>query len=268
MRARIIPTLLAVLTAGAATHAQRPARMTGRVTDKSTGAGLVRAELILVSDSRSAVTDSMGRYAFENLPAGVAHFMVRAPQFPMVTLYVDLTEGQDLERPVQMDSTAEGRGVQELAPLAVSAAAPVVNYRMVDFERRRVNGHGQYRNEQELVKSGAYTLQDVVIPMRGVNVDCSKTTPSGDGCRIHMFRAPTNCDPQFVVDGSVDNWFGPRTPIRDIIGLEVYSGPSDVPGEFAGSNSMCGVIVIWTRSGPTKQSKPSKSRNPGADAHR
>src|SRR6185436_17724239 len=181
MRARVLQTLLGVLTAGAALQAQRPARMAGRVTDKSTGGGLAHAEIMLVSDSRSVVTDSVGHYTFENLPAGVAQFMVRAPQFPMVTLYVDLAEGQDLERPVQMDSTADGRGVQELAPVAVSAAAPVINYRMVDFERRRLNGHGQYRNEQELVRSGAYTLQDVVIPMRGVDVDCSKTTPAGDG---------------------------------------------------------------------------------------
>jgi hypothetical protein len=131
----------------------------------------------------------------------------------------------------------------------------VLNYRLIEFERRRLNGHGQYRNEDELVKSGAYTLQDAVISMRGVNVDCSMTTPAGTGCKIHMVRSPTHCQPEYVVDNRVDNMFGPTTPIRDIVALEVYTGPSDVPGEFSGRNAGCGVIVIWTRSGPTKKSK-------------
>ncbi|HJQ21106.1 MAG TPA: carboxypeptidase-like regulatory domain-containing protein [Gemmatimonadaceae bacterium] len=245
---------LAVSTAAPA-WAQQGARMSGRITDRTTGSGIVRAQIILVSNSRTVFTDSTGKYLFVDLPAGSVQFLVRADSFPAVTLYVDLDSGQTLIRPVVMDSSAEGRGAQQLAAVSVNAEAPVVNYRMVDFERRRLSGHGQYRNEEELIKSGAYTLQDVVVPMRGVDVDCSKTTPGGDGCRIHMFRAPTNCDPEFVVDGHVDAYFGPRTPIRDIIGLEVYSGASDVPGEFAGSNSACGVIVIWTKSGPSKTKK-------------
>ena len=47
----------------------------------------------------------------------------------------------------------------------------------------------------------------------------------------------------------VTNDFGPFTPIRDIVALEVYLGPSDIPGEFAGTNAGCGAIVVWTRSG-------------------
>lgn len=252
MRLRIVPILAALLALGRTAEGQH-ARMTGRVRDRSTGNGVARAEIILMLDSRSVFTDSAGNYVFPDLPSGVVQFTVRAPQFPAFTIYVDLVANEELERPLQLDSTAQGRGVQELAPVAVSADAPTANYRLVDFERRRLSGHGQFRNEEELDRSGAYTLQDVVIPMRGVDVDCSKTTPGGDGCRIHMFRAPSSCDPEFIVDGRADKWFGPRTPIRDIIALEVYSGPSDVPGEFAGSNSGCGVIVIWTRSGPTRK---------------
>ena len=239
-----------------AQRAPHAPRVSGRVTDRSTGNALAKAEIILLSDSRSVFTDSAGQYVFAELPVGVSGLLIRAPQFPALTIYVELRDGEELVRPVLLDSSAAGRATQQLPMVAVTADAPIRNFRMVDFERRRRNGRGQYRDEFELVKSGAYTLQDVVFPMRGVNVDCSKTTPAGSGCRIHMVRSPVNCDPEYVIDGRIDNWFGPTTPIRDIIGLEVYTGPADVPGEFAGSNSMCGVIVIWTRSGPTrKQSK-------------
>jgi hypothetical protein len=43
--------------------------------------------------------------------------------------------------------------------------------------------------------------------------------------------------------------FGPLVPVRDIQAIEVYTGASDVPGEFAGTNAGCGVIVIWTTNG-------------------
>ena len=70
-----------------------------------------------------------------------------------------------------------------------------------------------------------------------------------------MVRAPNGCQPEYVVDGRVDNMFGGVTPVRDIVALEIYTGPSDVPGEFAGTNAGCGVVVIWTRSGPTAKAK-------------
>lgn len=34
---------------------------------------------------------------------------------------------------------------------------------------------------------------------------------------------------------------------EDIEGIEVYRGPSELPGEFMGPDSRCGVIAIWTR---------------------
>lgn len=252
---RLPPVLIAILCAFSPLPAQKGATLSGRVRDRSTGNALPKAEIILLSDSRSVFADSLGDYIFRGLPGGVSGLLIRAPQFPALTIYVELLEGQELIRPVLLDSTPIGHAAQQLPAMAVIAEAPTQNYRLVDFEHRRRNGHGQYRDELELVKSGAYTLQDAVMPMRGVAVDCSKTTPSGLGCKIHMVRSPTNCQPEYVVDDRVDNMFGPTTPIRDIVGLEVYTGPSDVPGEFAGRNSGCGVIVIWTRSGPTQRKR-------------
>jgi len=158
---------------------------------------------------------------------------------------------QEVVRPIVLDSTAFGRlaAAQTLPAVGVTAPAPVTNYRMVGFEWRRQNGHGQYLTEDDIVKSGAYNVADAVKTMRGVTYECG----GGGGCYVRMTRAPMQCLPEFIVDDHEMNDFGPSTPIRDIVGLEVYTGPTELPGEYAGRNSGCGVVVIWTRSGPTRR---------------
>jgi hypothetical protein len=64
-----------------------------------------------------------------------------------------------------------------------------------------------------------------------------------------MARTP-NCTPKWYVDGVQVQSFHENTPIRDIYGLELYRGPSELPGEFSGSDGGCGVLVVWTKSKP------------------
>lgn len=230
--------------------AQKPTgAVTGTVTDRSTGATLANVEITLLAGRRSVVSDSLGRYELLDVPVGVAQLVVRATSFPSVTILVEVLAGQSFVRLIALDSSATGRGAQALPAVGVSATAPVENYRLVGFEQRRKTGRGQYLTEEQILKSGAYSLADAVRPMRGVNYECG----GGGGCFVRMARAPMMCLPQYIIDDRAIRDFGPSTPIRDIIGLEVYTGPSDVPGEYAGSNAACGVIVIHTRSGPARR---------------
>ena len=105
-----IPVMVACLAiAGAASAQQRPATLSGRVTDRSTGNGLAKAELILMSDSRSVATDSLGNYIIRDLPQGFSQLLVRAPEFRAITIIVELEPGQQLTRSVILDSTAAAR---------------------------------------------------------------------------------------------------------------------------------------------------------------
>ena len=246
-------SLFISVAAAAPASAQTASRMSGRIVDKSSGKPIASAEILLMSDRRSVNSDSAGQFAFLALPSGTAEFLIRAAHYPELRLIVDLSPGQELRRVVEMDSTAGGRAIQALGPILVTApASPPVSYRLVDFERRRKIGRGQYLTEEDLVRSGAMNLQDAVRPLRGVTEECVGSMH----CVVHMSRAPTHCQPDYVIDERLNNDFGPYTPIRDIVAVEVYSGPSDVPGEFAGRSAGCGVIVIWTRSGPPPRRRP------------
>lgn len=69
-------------------------------------------------------------------------------------------------------------------------------------------------------------------------------------CQAVMARAPRQCPPIWIVDGQEVRSFHENTPIRDVYGIEIFRGPGEVPGEYAGSNAACGVIVVWTKSRP------------------
>jgi hypothetical protein len=245
--------LSGVLAGGAAVipcvaAAQAPdGYLSGTVIDRATGSGLAAADIQLVDGGRRIVTDSAGAYAFPDLPAGIVRFLVRARGFPTTRVAVALVRGERLSRVIELDSaTVHADPAQALPGVAIAAPAPPAP-RYVDFERRRLNGRGQYLVKDDLEKAGYGSLQDAMRGLRGVNVDCG----GGNGCTIRMARAPMRCSPEYIIDERTDNTFGPSTPIRDIEGIEVYTGPSDVPGEFAGRRAGCGVVVVWTRSGPS-----------------
>jgi Carboxypeptidase regulatory-like domain len=231
--------------------AQATSELSGRVTDRSTGKPIAKADVIVLSTTRATTTDSAGRYLLTGMLPGMYRMVVRATNYPALQLSVAITEGKQTDRPVALDSTAMGRlaAAQSLPPVGVTAAANNVPFRLVDFERRRHTGRGQYLTEDQIIQLNAYNLPDAVKGMRGVTYECG----GGGGCYIRMTRAPMRCLPEYIVDDHVQNDFGPYTPIRDIVGVEVYTGAAEVPGEYAGRNAGCGVVVIWTRSGPDKR---------------
>lgn len=254
-RALALGIVASVVGTGVAAGQQAPT-LSGRVTDRSTGRAVRDAQIVLLSDGRAVTSDSGGQYTFRDMPLGVSQLLVRAPHFPAQQIIVELADRGTVERPVLLDSTAFGRlrAAQSLPAVDVSAAAPATNYRLISFERRRSTGRGQYLTEDQILKSGAYSLADAVKGMRGVNYECG----GGGGCFIRMARAPMQCTPEYVVDDQTMNDFGPLTPIRDIVAIEVYTGPTELPGEYSGRNGGCGVVVVWTRSGPARRGRPDR----------
>ncbi|MBL0169842.1 MAG: carboxypeptidase regulatory-like domain-containing protein [Gemmatimonadaceae bacterium] len=258
--------LVALLALPAPGLAQKPdGRLVGAVIDRSSNGPIAAATVVFLGDGRAITTDSTGAFRFDRLPTGLLRFLVRAQGFSSFGLVVAIGKGEVLERRVVLDSItlaaavaaatapvkAESASRAQSLPMVSVEAAPSLGPRFANFERRRKTGAGQYIVREDIEKGGYSSLQDVARGMRGVTVECG----GGSGCHIRMVRAPMRCLPEYVVDDNVDNIFGPTIPVRDIEALEVYTGPADVPGEYAGRNAGCGVIVIWTKSGPTRRKK-------------
>ena len=251
--------VLAAVASGQATNAPKPApsasHLRGFIVDKTSHDSVAGAQVILDADGRFVTSDSTGAYDFEGIPNGIVELTIHAPRFAVAHYALRLVGNGSFNQDIELDSTKAARPIARLTPVTVTAEAPVLNYRLQDFERRRTSGLGQYLTDDQIQSGGASNIQDAVRAMRGVDLDCGGTAFAG--CRIRMTRAPRGCAPEYIIDGQVDNDFGPSTPIRDVIAIEVYTGPSDVPGEFAGRNSGCGIVVLWTRSGPDRKRKPN-----------
>jgi len=241
-RTALLPLLL--IWCASALEAQA-ARVSGRVVDRASGAPVNHAELVILGVDLIAYSDSLGHYEFARVAPGVVQVSVRAVGFTPLTIFIELAPGQRAERHIILD-----RNVAELPGVDVTAPASTMDYRLTAFERRRMSGRGQYLTEDQIVRIAAYSIADAVKNMRGVIYQCG-----GGSCYVRMSRAPMRCLPEYIVDDRVMNDMGPGIPIRDVVGIEVYTGPSEVPGEYAGRNAGCGVIVIWTRSGPPRKSK-------------
>lgn len=246
----VLAVAVVLLGATPALAQKGSARLFGSVVNRATQGPITGARITHAGDGRVVTSDSFGFYRFHDLAAGIVRFSVRAPGYPPATFSVALANGERMERDIELDSLMGGDSAATAQPLPtveVEAPSPM-GRRYTDFERRKSQGRGQYLTRAEIEAMGASTLQDAVRAMRGVNLDCS-----GTRCSIRMARAPMRCPPEYIVDERVDNMFGPTVPVRDIEALEVYTGPAEVPGEFAGRNAGCGVVVIWTRSGPPRR---------------
>ncbi|MBM3884308.1 MAG: carboxypeptidase-like regulatory domain-containing protein [Gemmatimonadetes bacterium] len=264
-----------LVVAGSAAGAQGPvtARLRGNLIDAATQAPIVGARVVIAATGRYVATDSSGRFDLTEIPSGVIRFFVTAEGYPRTSFVLAFARGEVMEQRFELEGvgaagvsagdsgTAAGgasaaeraRAAQPLAP-SVTTAPASRGVRYEDFERRVRTGRGQYVTRQVIEERGYNTLGDATRGMRGVNVECGGPR----GCLIKMARTTPGCYPQYVVDGRPDNAFGPYIPVRDIEGLEVYTGASDVPGEFAGTDAACGVVVIWTTSGPVKKAAPTR----------
>jgi TonB-dependent receptor-like protein len=105
---------------------------------------------------------------------------------------------------------------------------------------------GYFLTQEQIERSGAASLVDVLVTVRGVEQVCLT-----NDCVAKMVRSPPGCYPQYYLDGNEStSYFARLTPPHDVKGVEIYRGSSETPGEFQGSNSGCGVIAIWTKSSP------------------
>ena len=215
------------------------AAVTGQVIASETRAPIGGATVQVMGTRLTTSTDSAGRFALGGLPPGVVMLEVRAIGYASGNWRVTLKPGQVMEHRFDLDLLA-----YELPEVVVEARKAA--RRFADFERRRASGMGQFITKEQIDRANATSLIDILVTVRGVQQVCLT-----NDCFAKMARSPPGCYPQYFLDGRESTpYFARNTPPHDIQGIAVYRGGAEIPGEFSGTNSGCGVIAIWTKSYP------------------
>lgn len=224
-------------------------RVTGRVRD-TRGLPLANARVAVPISGREVRTDSAGRFALDQLPAGTHAIEVRALGFDPVSDAVDVvTDAAPL--------TLEMTRFESLDTVRVRAQRTrAVSPRFAEFEGRRKMGLGTYFTSDQIERFNLLNISDLFVRVGGI----AMMTLNGE--RVPTMRGLTfrgRCRPMILVDGfefppqaSLDAFVPPMS----VVGVEVYS-TAFTPAEFSRPFAPCGTIVIWTGA---RAGAPARSR--------
>ena len=218
------------------------AAISGRVIDRITRLPITGAHVLLLGTAHDTASDSVGRFSHPALTSGTYLLQIRAVGYSMTTWVLRLRTDEHVDQEFPIASLALG-----MDTVTAVGRPGVMEQRMREFERRRHEGRGAFITEADIQRENATTVGDVLRTAAGVRMLCNST-----GCAVRMTRAARGaCKPDFYVDG-FPSAFATTGGLRTVgvVGIEIYRSLSETPPEFLKAGATCGVIVIWTRSGP------------------
>ena len=253
--------LYLLLTSAVAVHAQTTLRIT--VTDATSGAE-VKGATVSVSRSGGAAlrseTDSTGTATFPNLRGGLHRISVQAIGYEEAAAQEMSLEGGTLTD-ILISIAPAPIGVKPVEAVVTAPPPTVPDLRLNGFYERMKFNNGIFVDQAEIEKRNQRLVSDLIRSKQGVNL-----RPDVGGEQLIWFRSnelPSLnegqiirlCGPSIYVDGIVVHRSDGEkaSPIDvfvktlDLAGIEIYRRPSQVPEQYGGAQSACGVVLLWTR---------------------
>jgi len=250
-RWRLVPILLLLGAGTLGGQSKKTGTLTGVVLDEQ-GVPVPNVEVAISSISRTTRTDSVGKYVLALLPAGSYDVAFRRVSYAPMVFTLDISPGDTTDAEVKMNAVP-----QPMTRIVVEERS--IDHRLDGFEARKKIGVGHYVTREQIEARNPLVLTDMVRTIPGTNVKSA-----GGGRSVLRFaraegrgRGMGDCPPTYFIDGMMAVGYNlDDMPVSDVEAIELYSGLSGLPGEFAKArpNLVCGTVVIWTRI-PNKKSK-------------
>jgi hypothetical protein len=272
--------VVVLLVATGVLHAVDAQTVHGRVIDTTTGVPLGGATLLLLNASSGDLgittrADSAGQYRFRVPRAGSYHVKATYVGYePAISAALDVANNGDVAADFVL------RQIAPQLPTVTTTSSP--NAGGQQFLYRQSRGLGHIITSSEIEEKGFTEVLDVFrdIPAALVSKRAGALLPT-----ILLRGGQGSCEPTYFLNGSR---FGstsslaseypadappgrPQTaprnsslknanpgakeiifnlPIDQVKAVEVYSGASELPDIYSGSESACGAIAVWTISPP------------------
>jgi len=248
-----------------------PAQEAGVITGMVAGINaspLVRARVAIAGTSISAATDESGNFRVFGVPVGMQTIEVRMLGYAPLALPVEVVAGESFHLALEMQREPT------VLPTVDVTAEPRVNPLYQGFLDRKARGLGSFFDRKDIDAMQPRLMTDVLRRVPGLRMEIAGES-YGSGNTMASARSSgaagnRTCPMEFYVNGSpmplprdgggINHFIAPE----EVVGVEVYNGASQIPPQFNSGmyNTRCGVVVIWTRSGPepTKESPPRRRR--------
>ena len=208
-------------------------RLIGRLVDRETGRPVATAAVSVLGRPAEAASDNRGVFRLTGVPAGQHELQVRRLGYAPLRHEVDVTSGLTTELEIGLVREPVG-----LEPLVVSTTRS---------RRLEIKGFYERKHWGELLGLGTFYTAEDIERRRPVRI--SHMIEDLPSIRTGLDNARAGCGLSVYLDNiriSAADLNRFVLPI-EVAGVEVYKGPASLPAEFGGSDSRCGVAVIWTK---------------------
>ncbi len=229
------------------------------VVSDTLGVLIVNVQVILVDTRYATSTNDKGEFRLSKLKPGNYTLSMRRLGYAPFFVPIVVSDGDPTELAFEL-TPSEAR----LEPINVETERLSAKLRRVGFEsRRRTSGvpASHFLTHLEIEQRNPVSLSQVVERMKGRSGSCTDPNVYMDG--MPAFTNDNSTGPVRLIPRSAStqsrtlqgNFSKNRTldniPFKEVDGLEVYAGLSEIPAEFKmGTNGLpndaC-VVLIWTR---------------------
>lgn len=222
----------------------------------TSGAAVNGAQVSVAGTEVQGYTDTDGRLHLAPIAAGPVRLTVRRLGFRATSIDLTIVSNRPIADTVQLVAVAH-----RLNAITVQGSLRNYNGRMAGFYDRRGHGFGHFFTHAEIEAAHATLLSDIFRRVPGARMVSTDVIQNAV-----RFRGATDCPPLLWLDGtpaaSAEYDLDTMDPLS-IEGIEIYSGPSEVPVQFRPPLDVraCGVIVIWSRQGE-RHGAPRFASNP------
>jgi hypothetical protein len=251
-RALLFLAFLSALSAPASAQIIR-----GRVTDAATGSPVTAASIKLIApDSTVSATvsaDSSGQYLLRAARSGrYVLLFERIGYAPRRSQEIELSGSGLYELSVALSPSAV-----PVAPVEVKVEARVPALERSGFYDRKKMGQGHFIERPLIEAREGRLTSELFHGITGVRV----LQKSGGGYHVILrggyatgFGRNPHCPPRVLLDGVPVHGIGETFDLdliqrNEIEAIEVYRSPAQIPAQYGGAESRCGVILLWRRVG-------------------
>jgi hypothetical protein len=197
----------------------------------------------VVGTDKIALTNEKGEFMLRDLPSGSHVLLARHLGFGAETVPVDLSSREPKKVTIKLP-----KFVAALDPVLVTARR-VASLDKVGFSQRQKSGSGFYLGPDRIQALHPNALTDILRIVPGLRVEYTSTGEVvsssrgnggiGSGCvEYYVDDMPW----QSAMPGDINDFINGR----EVVGIEVYSGPG-TPPQYSRGLSNCTTVVIWTK---------------------